>query len=332
MAPTKVLRIYHPNQLHHTLALGLLLVFVQTVFTQDLNIVPLKAVTQEPSTNYLGTKTNLSFATFVGSTPKPHLSDNASSSTTSSITLVNNVPSSNLVNKTINNNIATTSPVSNLSTVTINKDSLEVNQSLAITEKAINAATTKTIFVNNISLPTVPVQVRTELPINLYDTCGTGILPDHLQPVYSRYARIKKCCKLGENFEDKNDTHICSPENVKFEPVTINAVFYDNCIEEDGTVELDIEPGNICDGLDSMVYDLGQGDLLYVLQNGSLLHIDSNRNEFYDVFEVYCLDMNRYTNSLQAIVCNQTIGSMIHVSKAESLIYAICMYYFFLLS
>lgn len=310
MAPTKVLRIYHQHQIHYhkTLVLGILLVFVRIAVTQDLKIVPLQTIqTPQSSSNITINSQNITTNHI-----DPPLNISA---------INNTIDISNLINTTVNNSI-TISPVSNLNTV---KNS-PVEESLVVYNETtvrtpITITTMNTVPTLNVTPP--PSRVITQAMIDM-SSCGTDRLPDHHQPVASNYARVRKCCKLGENFEDKNETHVCSTENIKFELSAINAVFYPNCIEEEGYIELGIEQGNICDGLDSLVYDVEQGDLLYVLQNGSLLRIDSNRNDNYDVFDVYCLDMSRYTHQLQAIVCNQTMGNMIHVSKAESLIYAIC--------
>lgn len=90
-------------------------------------------------------------------------------------------------------------------------------------------------------------------------------------------------------------------------------------------VNVPMEIGNPCANNESMLYNADYGDLLYVLQNGSLLRVEANFDS-YDVFTSYCLDMDRDSKLLMALVCNQTLGHIFHVSKAQSYLYAICKY------
>lgn len=103
------------------------------------------------------------------------------------------------------------------------------------------------------------------------------------------------------------------------------AEFFDRCIEDmEEYLELDYAYGYPCAaGSQAFVYSMEYGDSLYVIQNGSLLRIDENFESF-DVFDDYCLDMDRESKMITAYVCNQTFGSMVHVSKAQSYVYAIC--------
>lgn len=119
------------------------------------------------------------------------------------------------------------------------------------------------------------------------------------------------------------------PENVPFAAPFVEAVFFDSCIEdnEDVIIKLEAVYGNPCIGLEAFMYNIDEGDLLYVLQNGSLLRVDVDF-EAYDVFDAYCLDMDRETKLLNAVVCNQTMSNLSHVSKAQSYLYAICKFVF----
>lgn len=144
------------------------------------------------------------------------------------------------------------------------------------------------------------------------------------QPVYSGYDKLKKCCPEGFNYQGKDK---CVPENVPFAATFVDAVFFDSCIEDNeyNIIKLETGYGNPCVGLEAFMYNIDEGDMLYVLQNGSLLRIDVNF-EAYDVFDAYCLDMDRETKLLNAVVCNQTMDNFAHVSKAQSYLYAICKY------
>lgn len=143
-----------------------------------------------------------------------------------------------------------------------------------------------------------------------------------VQPTYSDYAKMKKCCPEGQNYQGKDK---CVPENVPFVATFVDAVFFDSCIEdnEDSSIKLETVYVNPCVGLEAFMYNIDEGDMLYVLQNGSLLRVDVNF-EAYDVFDAYCLDMDRETKLLNAVVCNQTMNNYSHVSKAQSYLYAIC--------
>lgn len=147
-------------------------------------------------------------------------------------------------------------------------------------------------------------------------------LDDMFQPVYSDFAKVKKCCPDGENYQQNKTGNYCAKSNVTFDVKQVNAVFYELCVEDtDDPINLEIEYGNPCPNVVSYVYSENEGDILYVIQNGSLLEIDSDT---MNVLSVYCLDMQD-SGYLQAIVCdNQTHRALFHVSKAQSYLYAIC--------
>lgn len=152
-------------------------------------------------------------------------------------------------------------------------------------------------------------------------------LADEFQPKYSPYAKLKKCCPNGEIYlPNGSGQDKCDIANVDFAPVVIEAIFFDHCIEDtERNISLKYEIGNPCGEHEALIYSIEYGDNLYVLQNGSLLRVDDDFSGF-DVFDDYCLDMDRDTTFLTAVVCNQTNPSqhLVHVSKAQSYLYAIC--------
>lgn len=162
------------------------------------------------------------------------------------------------------------------------------------------------------------------LPAQLPDTCaGHNRLHESLQPKRTPYAKLRKCCEPGQSYQNNDGTNYCYPETTPFNATIIEAIFYENCIEDVETnIELRMEYGNPCDQQEAFLYNINYGDLLYVLQNGSLLRVDDTFDS-YDVFDSYCLDMDRDTDKITAIVCNQTMMSG-NVSKAQSYLYAIC--------
>ncbi|KAG4069093.1 hypothetical protein HA402_008404 [Bradysia odoriphaga] len=153
-------------------------------------------------------------------------------------------------------------------------------------------------------------------------------LSDEFQPKYSDQAKLRKCCPRGEIYlPSGGGRDKCDIANVNFVPVVIEAVFFEHCIEDtEKNITLGYDIGNPCGGHEALIYSKDYGDNLYVLQNGSLLRVDNDFSGF-DIFDEYCLDMDRDTSVLTAIVCNQTNPSqhLVHVSKAQSYLYAICM-------
>lgn len=154
-------------------------------------------------------------------------------------------------------------------------------------------------------------------------------LSSEFQPTFTDRAKLKKCCPPDEIYlPSGGGRDKCDIANVKFVPTVIEAVFFEHCIEDtERNVTLNYEIGNPCGDDEALVYGEDYGDNLYVLQNGSLLRVDSDFSGF-DIFDEYCLDMDRDTALLTAIVCNQTNPSqhLVHVSKAQSYLYAICEY------
>ncbi|XP_001983170.2 probable G-protein coupled receptor Mth-like 14 isoform X3 [Drosophila grimshawi] len=142
------------------------------------------------------------------------------------------------------------------------------------------------------------------------------------QPIPSSTSRVRKCCPLGENldfYRENQSDSMCDGAVLSFEPTIINAVLFDNCIEDlEIFTELPYEVGNPCNS--SFQYDDTE-DLLFILQDGSLLIIDKNGNESYTVEENYCLDQDKSGHML-AFIC---ITQVDEVSKAKIIIVAVLM-------
>lgn len=148
------------------------------------------------------------------------------------------------------------------------------------------------------------------------------MLAKHLQPIHSAAARLRKCCPLGQNYEINNVTGSfqCTKENMPFDVHVIDAVFYQHCIEDsEQPITLDYKFGIDCDG--AFLYNKKFGDLLYVLQNGSLLRVQDDFSG-YEVSVDYCLDMNRDDEMLTALVCAKQ--DAMQISRAEAYLYATC--------
>lgn len=138
---------------------------------------------------------------------------------------------------------------------------------------------------------------------------------------------------MNQSYDKSNVTgrRECAPTNDDFQAPIIDATFYDKCIEDsENAVHLDYEIGNNCDkiamqshNVDAFFYNAIMGDLLYVLQNGSLLLVDAERTRYgYFIFDDYCLDMHRTEQMLTAIVCVRSVAA---VSRGEAYVYATCL-------
>lgn len=71
------------------------------------------------------------------------------------------------------------------------------------------------------------------------------------------------------------------------------------------------------------MYNENYNDILYVIQNGSLLRIDKEYESF-DVYDHYCLDLDEDEGVLTAIVC-EFDDMLLKVGRAQALIFATCM-------
>lgn len=140
-----------------------------------------------------------------------------------------------------------------------------------------------------------------------------------MQPIYSKVARLRKCCPIGENYQFDGEQMRCAKENVAFNVSIIDAVFYQHCIEDtEKPIHLEYEIGFNCE--DALLFNSIYNDLLYVLQNGSLLRIRDDYSS-YDVSTDYCLDMDRDEKVITALVCVKQAA----VQLAEAYLYATCL-------
>ncbi|XP_068148300.1 probable G-protein coupled receptor Mth-like 14 [Drosophila tropicalis] len=141
-----------------------------------------------------------------------------------------------------------------------------------------------------------------------------------IQPISSSTSRLRKCCPLGENldiYRENQSDSMCDNGILNFEPPIISAVLFDNCIEdlEINTV-LKYDIGNPCNF--SLQYD-DEGDVFFVLQDGSLLILD---NESYTVEQNYCLDVDK-SGHLFAFTCITQVEE--HIAFAKVVTVAVLM-------
>ncbi|KAL7016652.1 hypothetical protein ACKWTF_010081 [Chironomus riparius] len=142
------------------------------------------------------------------------------------------------------------------------------------------------------------------------------------QPKASSRSSIKKCCPLHQNYKIEMGKRFCGNTSLEFNVSPIRATFYENCIEdEESDVTIDIKIENSCKN--GLIFNKNYNDMLYVIQNGSLLRIDENFESF-DIFEHYCLDMDEDEQILTAIVC-EFDEAIFRVNRAQALIFATCM-------
>lgn len=215
-------------------------------------------------------------------------------------------------------------------TITINPSATVQNNST--NSETSSASTTK--FINTVAVTEIPsksVIVTTTVSSDTRNNSCAEFkkLAIELQPKHTDFAKIKKCCPEGEMYlPSGRGRDKCDIANVAFVPVIIEAIFFEHCIEDtEKVISLQNEIGNPCGEHEALIYSKEYGDNLYVLQNGSLLRVDDDFTGF-DIFDDYCLDMDRDSSFLTAIVCNQSNPSqhLVHVSKAQSYLYAICEY------
>jgi hypothetical protein len=72
-----------------------------------------------------------------------------------------------------------------------------------------------------------------------------------------------------------------------------------------------------------LIYNENYDDILYVIQNGSLLRIDGNYESF-DIYDHYCLELDEDEGVLTAIVC-EFDDMLLKVGRVQGMIFAICM-------
>ncbi|XP_055692388.1 probable G-protein coupled receptor Mth-like 14 [Lutzomyia longipalpis] len=185
---------------------------------------------------------------------------------------------------------------------------------------------------NNVPTTTVsavPIGAHTEEILeNVPPTChNLKRLPT--QPELTEASAIRKCCPAKENLihnDPKN--HGCHATTQPFMPPIVNATFYEGCIEDEETSSLRLPEryGNPCAQRQSFVYSRHDGDVLYVLLNGSLLVVNE-RFEWIEIRDEYCLDTDD-NGTLSAIICPDEYGSSTPeaaVTQAQLVFLAICM-------
>ncbi|XP_059622706.1 probable G-protein coupled receptor Mth-like 14 [Phlebotomus argentipes] len=149
------------------------------------------------------------------------------------------------------------------------------------------------------------------------------------QPLLTESSAIRKCCPRNENLIHSNrNMKECQPTEHTFQPTIVNATFYEGCIEDEETEHLHLAHvyGNPCAQRESFIYSRHDGDLLYVLLNGSLL-IVNEKFEWIEIRDEYCLDTDD-NGTLSAIVCPDELGSSTPeaaVTHAQLVFLAICM-------
>lgn len=143
------------------------------------------------------------------------------------------------------------------------------------------------------------------------------------QPLQTNSSRLKKCCPNGERlqYDSESNQYLCEADETEFAPDILDVTLYDNCIEDNEIPrELNILVGNPCN--QSVLHREDDGDVIFVIQNGSLLSLDSNRNESFYITNDYCLDIGE-TGRLYAIVCTSSVKGQL--DKAQTFLFAVSM-------
>lgn len=95
------------------------------------------------------------------------------------------------------------------------------------------------------------------------------------------------------------------------EVMNFSQTFYLSCFLFNGTF------------FSGLLYNINYNDILYVIQNGSLLRIDGSFESF-DIYDHYCLEMDDEEGVLTAIVC-EFDDMLFRVNRAQAMIFATCM-------
>lgn len=162
------------------------------------------------------------------------------------------------------------------------------------------------------------------------DCSGFTKLPTQPRFINGTFNVIRKCCPPGESFlfGDKNEATQCRPSpRESFQVQPIIAQFFQECIEdlEQESPPLGVVYGNPCPFQGGLIlFNENAGDSLYVIQNGSLLVVNELANDF-DVFNNYCLDLDRTNGSLSAYVCPSEIRFGRDIFKGQMMALALCL-------
>ncbi|CRK89467.1 CLUMA_CG003206, isoform A [Clunio marinus] len=174
------------------------------------------------------------------------------------------------------------------------------------------------------SSSTVPTTSSVEplIEFQLPENCSSyKLLKD--QPKATQSSSIKKCCPLHQNYKYDYGKRSCANSTSPFKLNAIQAKFYENCIEdEEVNVTISIVIENNCKN--GLIYNENYNDILYVIQNGSLLRIDDDYESF-DIYDHYCLEFDEDEGVLTAIVC-EFDDLLLKVGRAQALIFATCMF------
>ncbi|KAG5673809.1 hypothetical protein PVAND_003825 [Polypedilum vanderplanki] len=188
---------------------------------------------------------------------------------------------------------------------------------MVIKNSSIFDDTTKSLEIKLTTTPSTTLEANFLLP----ESCADYKLLAE-QPKLTTQSSIKKCCPLNQNYKHEMGRRFCGDSTLGFNVSAIQAKFYENCIEdEESQVLIDVKIENNCKN--GLVFNEKYLDILYVIQNGSLLRIDADFESF-DIYEHYCLDMDEEEGVLTAIVC-EFDEMLFCVNRAQALIFATCM-------
>ncbi|XP_073838383.1 methuselah-like 14 isoform X4 [Musca autumnalis] len=120
---------------------------------------------------------------------------------------------------------------------------------------------------------------------------------------------------------EEENRALCVSTSRSIDHRALNVTLYDNCIEDMETdLILPFEIGNPCNT--SFLYN-NEDDLFFVVQDGSLLVMDSHANETYSMESKYCIDIENSSGTTYAIVCITSVED--HINRSQILIVGILM-------
>lgn len=188
-----------------------------------------------------------------------------------------------------------------------------------------------TVTVDHIQLPNAP---RGDLAVTPAPDCrGFQKLPTQPQFINGTFNVIRMCCPPGESFlfGDKNRPVHCAPSPGaawdSFQVEAIIARFFHGCIEdlEEESPPLGMVYGNPCPTEGGLIrFGAEESDRLYVIQNGSLLVVNELAEE-YDLFNSYCLDVDRVNKTLNGYVCPSEFRIGRDIFKGQMMALALCL-------
>ncbi|XP_062558963.1 probable G-protein coupled receptor Mth-like 14 [Armigeres subalbatus] len=165
------------------------------------------------------------------------------------------------------------------------------------------------------------------------DCQGFQKLPTQPQFINGTFNVIRMCCPPGESFlfGDKNQpVHCAASAGATWDSFHVQAIvaqFFHGCIEdlEQESPPLGVVYGNPCkDEFGLIRFGVDSSDSLYVIQNGSLLAVNELAEE-YDIFNSYCLDLDRVNRTLSAYVCPSEFRIGRDIFKGQMMALALCL-------